>query len=148
MIEFKINLESQAAIASISGLASPARIEGMVDEASSIMISRVRRRFMQQENPDGSKWVPSKAALKRLAGGMTKGSDGKMYSGGNTYFASGNLFHSIQLVRESPFRRSIETDYYVAKYCQRSNGRIIIGAGPVDLQVIVQALVRRFTSGP
>lgn len=123
----------------------------LADVVSTIMISRVRRRFLKQENPDGTTWPESKHAEIRLAGGYTYAKGGRFApggkkTGGNTLFASGNLFHSIRLssMVGSKGSRAIMTDVpYAAKYMKTP--RIIIGVNEKDLQLMSKAILKRLT---
>jgi len=73
------------------------------DEASAMLLNRLRTNFLAERTPDGVKWPESKAAKKRRASGGT-----------GTLFASGTLFRSIQLTRFGS-RRAIGTDVSYAR---------------------------------
>lgn len=117
----------------------------LAQEASTIIISRVRRRFMAQENPDGSKWPVSKAAILRSEGKKTKGTDGNKYSGGFTLFCSGRLYHSIQQIKKGVGVYSVQTDVPEALYVHNSKrpvmaGRFIMGVNSEDIDLVNKAI--------
>lgn len=122
----------------------------IADIASTILISRVRRRYMKQLNPDGSKWPVSKAAKWRGRGELTWADGGKYApkgwkTGGFTLFSSGNLFHSIQLVKVGPGVRAVVSDVEYAKEYM-ALPRIIIGVNDNDLALVVNAIAVRIRS--
>ena len=111
------------------------------------LISRVRKNFMKQQNPDKSKWKMTKAAQKRLSGGYTYAKGGRFApggkkTGGNILFASGNLFHSIQLVNRGVGAYAIMTDVPYAKYYQNEK-HTIIGASDQDIDQLAQTIIAR-----
>ncbi|NIP54107.1 MAG: hypothetical protein GWN00_01410 [Aliifodinibius sp.] len=121
----------------------------LAEVAATILISRVRRRYMKQLNPDGSKWPVSKAAKWRARGELTWADGGKYApggwkTGGFTLFSSGNLFHSIQLSREGNGVYAVKTDVgYAKKYMKLP--RIIIGYNKKDISLMSAALKARLT---
>jgi phage gpG-like protein len=64
-------------------------VEEVLDMAASIILNNTRARYLQEKNPEGKAWPPSKAAIKRRRGGGT-----------GTLFDTGTLWRSIQLVDE------------------------------------------------
>lgn len=123
-------------------------VEKIADYLATTLISRVRKSFMKQENPDGSKWPMSKAAAKRLGGGYTWtpggpfGGGKRKVTGGNILFASGNLFHSIQLVKKGVGEYSIQTDVPYAQYYMNKD-RTIIGTTPGELDKLTEMILSR-----
>lgn len=116
----------------------------ILDEASTIILNRIRTRFLAEQGPD-SKWVPSKAAMIRRGGGFTW-SNGRKWTGTGTLFASGRLFHSIQVVRGASDERSFLTDVPYAKYHQFGKGdmaRPFLGFNKEDISVVESLIKRR-----
>lgn len=114
---------------------------------SSVLIAQVRKRFLTQTNPDGSKWPMTKAAKTRLSGGYTyaKGgpfAPGGMKTGGNILFSSGNLFHSIQLVRVGKGSYSIRTDVPYAHHYMNDKWTII-GTTGKEIDSISEVIMSR-----
>lgn len=72
----------------------------ILDEAAALILNRMRRNFLTQTAPDGTKWPESAAARRRAETGR----------GGGTLFDTGQLFRSIQLFSIGPNERSIATD--------------------------------------
>lgn len=91
---------------------SPTKI---LDESGAILLSRIRRRFLNEVDAEGTPWIPSQAGIKRRAGGFTY-RNGKKYTGTGTLFETGNLFRSIQLTAMVDKTRTIKTDVPYAKY--------------------------------
>ncbi len=114
----------------------------IVDEASAILLNRIRTRFLAEEGPDG-KWVPSKAGMKRKAGGYTYRA-GRKYTGTGTLFETGTLFHSIQLYRIGEGARAIRTDVPYAQYQQNgATPRVFLGFNDEDLSIATGLVLRR-----
>lgn len=113
-----------------------------VDEASAILLNRIRTRFLAEEGPDG-RWTPSKAGIKRKAGGYTY-RNGRKYTGTGTLFETGTLFHSIQLYRIGVGERAIRTDVPYAKYQQNGNTpRVFLGFNEDDISIATGLVLRR-----
>lgn len=124
----------------------------ILDDAAAIIISRVRRRFMKMENPDGTRWKPSKAAGLRASGKATRGGDGVKHVGGQTLFCSGRLYHSIQVVRSGVNERKVKTDVPYAGYVHgpsklsayaESMNWNIMGVNEEDMFLIKEMIMRR-----
>ena len=132
---------------SIKDLGTKLKVSDLADIVSTIMIGRVGKRFMRQENPDGTNWPVSRSAKIRMAGGHTYAEGGRyapggMKTAGNTLFSSGNLFHSIQLNRLPGGKRVISSNvYYASDYM--SAPRIIIGINKEDVRLMSLALLAR-----
>lgn len=91
--------------------------QNLLNESSAILLSRVRTRFLQEKDAEGSSWQPSDRGIKRRSGGYTRSSvTGKLYTGTGTLFESGNLFHSIQASRLNDSEHAIATDVVYGKY--------------------------------
>lgn len=87
----------------------------ILDEAAALILNRMRRNFLTQTAPDGSKWPESAAARRRAKTGK----------GGGTLFATGQLFRSIQLYSVGPNERSIATDVEYAPIHNYGTARIV-----------------------
>lgn len=124
-------------------------LPGVLDEAGAILIDRIRKRFLDETAPDGSKWEPSRAGLERRARGDT-----------GTLFDTGSLFHSIQTAKREPLRRAIEvnpnarnrvTGAVVAEYGAKLQStaarpqRIFLGWNSEDAKVLEDLLVLRLS---
>lgn len=80
-----------------------------LDESAASILQRLRETFLQEQDPSGTPWIPSKAGLKRKAKGD-----------GQTLFDTGTLFRSIQLATDLATKeeRVIRTDVPYATYLQ------------------------------
>lgn len=108
----------------------------ILDEAVALLLSRIRRRFLQQIDPDGVPWQPSLASIIRQKTGR----------GGGTLFDSGTLFHSIQEYADTDTSRLIGTDVDYAKKHQEGIGqvkRVFIGANAEDQDLMLRLIIRR-----
>ena len=72
----------------------------ILDEGSAILFNRMRTRFLAETDPDGVRWIPSQAAIRRASSGY----------GGGTLFDSGRLFRSLQIFSMGPNSRAIGTN--------------------------------------
>ena len=118
--------------------------EDVLDEATAIILNRIRTRFLAEEGPDG-KWPQSKAAAKRRAGGYTW-SNGRKWTGTGTLFASGKLFHSIQEYDAGPDERMIGSDVFYGLYHQYGIGqekREFLGFNAADAEVVEKLILKR-----
>ncbi|ATS92347.1 tail protein [Stenotrophomonas phage vB_SmaS_DLP_5] len=117
----------------ISGAVDPVKL---VDEAAAILLSRIRRRYLDQTAPDGTKWVPSYAAQLRAKSGR----------GGGTLYDTGRLFNSIQLYADTDTSRLIGTDVPYGKIHNDGIGvirRQFLGANEEDMGLMVKLVVNR-----
>lgn len=111
----------------------------ILDEGSALLLSRLRRRFLQQKDPEGKDWIPSKAALKRKAKGR----------GGGTLFDTGRLFHSIQLARSTESERFIGSDVFYGVYHNEGRPqhglprREFMGFGENDVDTMRRLIINR-----
>jgi phage virion morphogenesis protein len=96
----------------IEAIISVDKIEGAareaLSEATALILNRIRKAFLAQEDPDGIPWEPSFAAFKRSFTGR----------GGGTLYDTGNLFHSIQQYTISPLEQAIGTDVPYGQFHQ------------------------------
>lgn len=121
--------------------------EEVLDEALSILLNRIRQRFLSEVDPDGVPWIPSKAGLRRKSGGYTYRNGGK-YTGTGTLFETGTLFHSIQGIRgPTPFSRVISTDVPYARELQEEATHggtwVFLGFGQDDMYVFEKLVIKR-----
>lgn len=126
--------------------------EEILDQASSTILSRTIRRFRNQRTPDGIPWEVSEAARIRQAGGFTySGVPRRRVTGGNTLFATGDLFRSFRLLDDGNGQRRITNNAPYAIYLNTvDNGKWqFLGAGEQDIQLflnIVQDRIARALS--
>ena len=91
-------------------------IEDGLEEATALLLNRVRARYLRQENAEGVAWEPSLASFRRSFGIGRKG--------GGTLFDTGNLFHSIQVYKGiNPLEYAIGTDVPYGKTHQFGEGK-------------------------
>lgn len=79
----------------ISGFAdgfSDKAVQSLLDDAAEVVKQGLRKRFLDTETPEGSKWPKSKSAIRRERGDF--GSFGRR---GDTLFDTGQLFRSIDV---------------------------------------------------
>ena len=103
--------------------------EELLDEVGALLLARNRQRFLDEVDPDGVPWIPSRAGEERRARGDT-----------GTLFDTGRLFHSIQLVNTGTNSRAIQTDVpYAEKHQRGLEGmiqRVFLGFGDSDLEAV------------
>ena len=108
--------------------------ERLEDEASAILLNRIRTNFLAERDPEGNPWKPSKAGIARRA----KGSTGTLYN-------TGNLFRSIQLSAKGT-SRAIGTNVAYAEKHQLGIGveqRIFLGVTQADAELYEKFLLKR-----
>ncbi|QCG76686.1 neck protein [Vibrio phage D4] len=126
--------------------------EEILDQASSTILSRTIRRFRNQTTPDGRRWEVSEASRIRARGGYTiSGIRRRKATGGNTLFATGDLFRSFDLIDDGNGQRRIINNAPYAIYLNTvDNGKWqFLGAGEQDIQLflnIVQDRIARALS--
>lgn len=115
-------------------------IEQVLDQATTVLLNRTRTRFLDERDPDGKKWIPSKAGrLRREAGGS------------GTLYDTGSLFHSISLITKKPRSHILgvlpgatntETGMPVADYAiVHQTGRWpFLGVSDADADAVVDVL--------
>jgi len=131
---------------SIKGLADALDTTKILDEGAAVIYNRMRARFLIEQAPDGTKWPPSQAALRRARSGR----------GGGTLFDTGRLFRSIQLYAEGPTTRAIGTNVtspqgfpYAEKH-QFGIGfpqRQFLGFAAEDLDMMSRVIINRIIRG-
>lgn len=114
-------------------------VERVLDEATAVLLNRIRTRFLAQEDPDGTPWVESQAARDRRESGRD----------GGTLFDTGTLFHSIQGFSNSPGVRGIGTDVEYADIHQfgfdGNEERIILGFSDDDVDIVTRLITDRLS---
>ncbi|MGI4991065.1 phage virion morphogenesis protein (plasmid) [Halobacteriovorax sp. GFR7] len=109
----------------------------VADDAVAIILSRIRKRFLNQTAPDGSRWPISKAAIMREETGR----------GGGTLYDSGDLFRSIQAVKRGRGIRAIQTDKdYAIKHHRGLDGMVarpFLDTNDGDLQFVTDFIISR-----
>ncbi len=143
----KVTVVGQPALEkSIRGLAEALDTVKIIDEGSAVLFNRTRTRFLAEEAPDGTKWPPSKAALRRA----------RLGRGGGTLFDKGRLFRSLQLFADSPTTRAIGTNVTSDEgfpYPERHQfgigfpQRQFLGFAEEDLTLMSRVIIRRIVNG-
>jgi phage gpG-like protein len=142
MLDIEVRGQQQIS-AKISGVAD-LDTRDLLDQSAALLFNRIITRFQQQTAPDGTRWEPSKAALKRQAGGYTRASDGKYYTGGYTLFQSGRLYHSLQVYAVGEDSRGIGTDVEYAAFAQYGKpNRIYLGFSDMDAEIVQKFILGR-----
>jgi phage gpG-like protein len=117
-------------------LQSATETTAVLDEASAILLNRVRTRFLDEVDPDNSPWLPSKPGIKRKALGST-----------GTLWETGTLFRSIQLYGTGPDEREISTDVEYGKYHQEGTKfmvpRVFMGFNEDDADLVEGLILKR-----
>lgn len=143
-----VEVEVEVDLSGLTQLAAALQDEDIVvdalDFSSSILLNRIRSRFLAETSPDGSKWEPSRAALARRRAGGT-----------GTLFDTGRLFRSIQIApgsnskdSEGFTQRVISTDVPYARAHQLGIGQVkrpFMGASPEDEALLTKSLEENIT---
>lgn len=130
-------------------LGNPKFADELVTEVGSLLLNRIRTRFLNQTDPDGNKWPESQAGRIRKAGGFTYryiNGTRKRYTGTGTLFESGALWNSLQFARLGKGEGVIGTDVPYAKYLQGPEAeveRTFLGFGRDDEEFTEEFLARR-----
>ena len=113
-------------------------IDKLVEQATAVILNRIRTRFLAEQDPDGKPWVPSISGKRRRASGGT-----------GTLFDTGTLFHSIGAVKTRDGERIVTFDQSQAPYGkdhQLGEGgqlkRAFIGINNDDAAVVTAVLKR------
>lgn len=111
-------------------------VEEILDQASSLLLARIRQRFLAEVDPDNVPWIPSFAGIRRRAAG-----------GPGTLFDTGRLFHSIQLFADGPNERTIGTDVPYAAELQKRPDRnwVFLGFGEEDKILAQEFVIKRIS---
>jgi phage gpG-like protein len=98
----------------LAGTGMEDAVKEAVTESTSLLLARIRRRFLETKSPDGNFWEPSYAAFYRSMMGID----------GDTLFDTGNLFHSIQAYAVDPYTGAIGTDVPYARVHNEGLGKM------------------------
>lgn len=107
----------------------------ILDEATAIILNRIRQRFLEEKDPEGVPWKASKAALKRRIGGGT-----------GTLFNTGRLFRSIQLASSTGNQRFIGSDVPYGRFHNEGIGqekRVFLGFSTEDAEIAQKLVLKR-----
>lgn len=108
-------------------------VRDILDESTAVLLSRIRQRFLAEEDPDGVPWIPSRASQLR--------------SGGGTLFDTGRLFHSIQLYAVDAESRAIGTDVFYGRFHQFGTVKLpqrqFLGFSDEDATVVEGLIIKR-----
>lgn len=130
----KITVQGQAGLErTLSDLGKALVVRDILDEASAVLLGRIRQRFLDETDPDGVAWIPSRASRLR--------------AGGGTLFDTGRLFHSIQLFSEGENSRAIGTNVPYAPRHQFGGGNLpqrqFLGFSDEDATVVEKLIIKR-----
>lgn len=136
----RVQLKGQQQITAVlTGVGKALDTVAILDESGALLYNRIRTRFLQQQDPDGSTWVESWSAKQRRERGV----------GGGTLFDTGTLFRSIQLHKVGADSRAISTDVpYAPDHNLGINNqrqRVFLGFGREDASVVTQLILKRFS---
>lgn len=109
-----------------------------VEETTALLLNRTRKRYLDQESPDGVAWEPSFSAFFRSFTGRD----------GGTLFDTGTLFHSIQLYEVAPLQMAIGTDVPYGRYHQEGTGtlpvRQFLGFSEDDMSLAMKVFLSTY----
>lgn len=100
-------------------------------EISNFLLDRIQKRFLAEKSPDGTPWVPSRAAIRE---------------GRRTLYKSGRLFHSIAVEDRHGDAREISTDVPYAIKHQLGIGviaRPFMGVTSEDEKAAVEMVTKK-----
>lgn len=129
--------EVEVALGRISAALDPV---GILDEASALVLNRIRARFKAETDIEDRPWAPlkRKTVLERIRKG---------FGPRPILFRTGNLYHSIQLSRLGETSREIKTDVEYAGYLQFGGehlpARPFLGINQQDIDLVTALIVRR-----
>lgn len=132
----------QGLIRAITALDAAFDPVAILDEGAAVIYNRLRSRFLIETNPQGQRWPPSQAALRRARTGR----------GGGTLFDTGKLFRSLQLYAPGADTRAIGTNVtspagfsypYVHNFGIGFPQRQFLGFADEDLAVMQRVIQRR-----
>lgn len=114
-------------------------IDAIADDMAAVILGRIRKRYLNEVDPDGVPWKPSFSAYLRRRNGR----------GGGTLFDTGRLFHSIQAVKRGEGIRGIQTDVgYGIDHHFGQNGQLqrrFLDTNDEDMQFITDSVIKRVT---
>ena len=122
-------------------LVGSAEPERYADVAAGFILDANRKRFLAETDPEGKPWIPSLAGQRRRARGDT-----------GTLFASGRMFHSIQIRREGTASRTVGTANvpYARKHQEGTGGmvrRVFLGVADEDVSKLRGLVVNLLEKG-
>lgn len=133
MFDLEIDITGISQLQTVAAGIEDADVGEALEDAATVILNRIRTRFLNETDPDGMRWPPSQAALKR--------------TGGGTLFDTGRLFHSIQLFRRSNNEIAIATDVDYGVYHQFGTAtlpqRQFLGFSDDDVEVAGQVFESR-----
>lgn len=116
----------------------------ILDEAGAIALYNIKRRFLEETDPDGKAWAP-------LAPRTRKERQRLGYPAAHPImFRTGRLYHGIQLAKTGPDEREIQSDderIVPLQYGVNTRNlppRIMLGFGAEDETAIDRLLLKRF----
>lgn len=114
-------------------------IDDIADDMAAVILGRIRKRYLNQVDPDGIPWKPSFASYVRRQEGR----------GGGTLYDTGRLFMSIQAVKRGAGIRGIQTDVgYGIDHHFGQNGQLqrrFLDTNEDDMQFITDSVIKRVT---
>lgn len=130
MIDLNVSVTDTGAISGLNAIIGRLRTRDIIDEANAFFLNRIRTNFLAEVNPQGVRWTPSQAGIRRRAAGGT-----------GTLFDTGRLFRSIQVANTSLYSSRIFTDVPYAPSLQNNYPyRQFLGWGAQD-QILLNRLV-------
>lgn len=72
-------------------------VQDTLDIVAAAQLARLRKRFLDQQAPDGTTWPESRAAMVRRIAGRD----------GGTLFDTGSLFHSLNIIPKTGMERAV-----------------------------------------
>jgi phage virion morphogenesis protein len=131
----------------LRGLSEALDTRAILDEGAAVLFNRMRTRFIQEVDPEGTPWPQSQAAARRKEKGVI----------GGTLYESGRLFRSLELFAPDATSRAIGTNAQSAsgfpypKMHQFGLGgqerRQFLGFGQEDVQTMLDVILRRVVEG-
>jgi phage virion morphogenesis protein len=130
----RITVQGQAGLErTLNDLSKALVVRDILDEASAVLLGRIRQRFLDETDPDGVAWIPSRASRLR--------------AGGGTLFDTGRLFHSIQLFSVDEESRAIGTNVPYAPFHQFGTRtlprRQFLGFSDEDATIVEGLIIKR-----
>lgn len=130
----------------LNALGDPRMVTEMLDEGLSVMLNRIRTRFLAEQGPDGVAWKPSLAGIRRRAGKFTY-RNGRKFTGTGTLFETGDLWHSIQAFSTGDeSSRAIGTDIPYARFLQKGPAEgpwVFLAFGEEDMTIFEKVILNK-----
>ena len=132
MIRITVSGQAEQALV-LSKLAGALAVEPILDESSAVLLNRIRQRFLEAKDTQGTPWPVSAASRRR--------------TGGKTLYDTGKLFHSIQLASAGANSRFIGTDVEYGPHHQFGTEtlpkREFLGFSDEDATVVENLIIKR-----